>query len=286
MTRRRPAGRLTTRAARGAAVLAALLALSGCVRLTTETTFGTDDTVTQHTVVAMTAQARTTLQERLGSVADRLPDGVDGLLDPATVRRELAPLARAHPGAVDVTPYTDDQGRAGVEITVSDVPLDALDDAAGGASALTGASSVTRERDAYVVVVRTGAASALAAAGVDAGQLSLAGGAVEVRAAFTFPGLVRSASAGEIAGHTVTLGLADLAGSDEIRIVGGATVERDWAPLLRWGLVALGALVIVGGAILLVVQDRRRRHRSPLPPPRAAGDGVGTLGGGPPDPPG
>ncbi|WP_062467347.1 LppM family (lipo)protein [Demequina maris] len=277
----------------GAALAVAAVALTGCVRVTTDTTFGDDDTFSQHAVVAMTSQARTALGQQLDQLADRLPEGVEApdtgldpgaLLDPDTVREQLAPLEEAYPGAVDVQPYEDEDGLEGVEITVTDVPLDALDDAAGAAP-LTGGTAVTREDDAYVVEIQTGAASGLASAGVSVDQLGLVSGAVDVAVSFTFPGLVRDASAGEIEGNTVTLGLSDLLAADSIRIVGGATNERDWGPLLRWGLVAFGAVVVVGGATALVLQDRRRRHRSHLPPPREGGEGgPGTLGGDPSPP--
>ncbi|WP_062530425.1 LppM family (lipo)protein [Demequina rhizosphaerae] len=274
----------------GAALAVAAVALTGCVRVSTDTTFGEDDTFSQHAVVAMTSQARMVLDQQLGQLADQLPDGVEApdtgldpgaILDPDAVRDQLAPLEEAYPGSVEVDAYEDEDGLEGVEITLTDVPLDALDDAAG-ASPLTGGTAVTHEGDEYVVEIQTGAASGLASAGVSVDQLGLVGSAVDVAVAFTFPGLVRSASAGEVEGNTVTLGLADLLGADSIRIVGGATTERDWGPLLRWGLVVLGAIVVVGGATALVIQDRRRRHRTHLPPPREGGEGgPGTLGGEP-----
>ncbi|MDN4476014.1 hypothetical protein QQX09_09130 [Demequina sp. SYSU T00192] len=275
----------------GAALAVAAVALTGCVRVSTETTFGEDDTFSQHAVIAMTSQARMVLDQQLGQLADRLPEGVEApddtldpgaLLDPDAVLDQLAPLEDAHPGAVEVAPYEDEDGLEGVEISITDVPFDALDDAAGAAP-LTGGTAVTRDGDEYVVELATGAASGLAAAGVSTDQLGLVSGAVDVAVSFTFPGLVRSASAGEVEGNTVILGLADLLAADDIRIVGGATTERDWGPLLRWGLVALGAVVVVGGAAALVVQDRRRRHRTHLPPPREGGEGgPGTLDREPP----
>ncbi|WP_062519415.1 LppM family (lipo)protein [Demequina silvatica] len=273
----------------GAVLAVGAVALTGCVRVTTETTLGEHDTVTQHAVIAMTDQARTALEQQLAGLGEDLPEGVDpdaldveALLDPDAVRERLQPLEEEFPGAVEVAAYADEDGREGVEITVTDVPLEGVDDAAG-ASPLTGGTAVTREGDAYVVEIATGAASGLADAGVPVDQLALVEGTVDVGVSFTFPGLVREATAGEVAGNTVTLGLTDLLASDSIRIVGGATVERDWGPLLRWGLVALAAVVLIGGATALVLQDRRRRHRSTLPPPRAAGEGgPGTLDGSAP----
>ncbi len=276
----------------GAALAAVVLLLTGCVRVTAETTLADDDTFSQHAVVAMTAQAASTLRQQLGSLPS---DGADTLLDPAqlldpdAVRAQLAPLEEAYPGSVDVRPYSDDQGRDGVEIDVRDIPIDVADQAAGAAPLAT-ATSIRREGDAFVIEVATGAASQLRQAGAPVGDLGLIEGAVDVEVSFTFPGLVREASGGTIEGRTVTLGLTDLVASDTIRIVGGAGNQIDWGPWLRWGLVSLGALVLVGGATALVVQDRRRRSRSSLPLPRHGGEGgVGTLGDRqepPADPPG
>ncbi|WP_296667691.1 hypothetical protein [Demequina sp.] len=269
----------------GVAIAALVLALTGCVRVSAESTLGPDDTFSQHAIVAMTNQARNAIESQLDQV--ELPEGVDtpdvpldvgALLDPDTVREQLAPLEEAEPGSVTVQAYSDDEGRNGVEIDIVDVPLDTVADAAG-ALPVGGASAIARDGDTYVVTIETGAASQLQAAGGGIGDLSLLEGAVDVAVAFTFPGLVREASAGTIEGTTVTLGLSDLLGSDSIRIVGGADREIDWGPLLKWGLVTLAGLLVVGGGAALVIQDRRRRARTALPPPRAdGGGGVGMLG--------
>jgi len=273
----------------GALVAIATLALAGCVRISAETTLGEDDTFSQTAVIAVTDQARTALRQQLGQLElpdVELPDGVeapelatdlDALLDPDTVREQLAPLEEEYPGSVAVEPYSDEDGREGVRIDITDLPLDAAADTSGAAP-LTGGTSIVREDDAYVVTLELGAASDLG--GVGGSELSLVANAVDVSVAFTFPGLVREASAGEVEGSTVTLGLTELLGADTIRIVGGAETEIDWGPWLRWGLVTLAALVIVGGAVALVIQDRRRRARTDLPPPRESSPGgPGTLGG-------
>ncbi|SEJ66764.1 LppM family (lipo)protein [Demequina mangrovi] len=274
-----------------AALAIAAFALTGCVRVTAATTFSDEDTLSQHTVIAMTSQARTAFGQQLDQLGDldlpegtELPegadadvlDGLDALLDPETMREGLAPLEEAHPGSVSVEPYEDEDGLEGVEIELTGIPIDELADA-GGAAPVGGASSVTREGDSYVVQIESGAASGLAAAGAGADDLTLLGAAVDIEASFTFPGLVTEATAGEIVGNTVTLGLSDLLAADTIRIVGGATTEHDWGPLLKWLAVIAGALVIIGGATALVLQDRRRRHESHLPPPRGSEGGPGTL---------
>lgn len=273
---------------RAAAVaIVAVMALTGCVRVTTETTFHADETVTQHAILAADPAALDTLEQQLGSLPEgMLPDaaGTDGmvpglaaLLDPDTLREQLAPLEESMPGSVTITDYADDEGREGVEITATDVPLERIEEAGALAAGLGGAPTVEVEEGTYTVTLATGAASALAESGADTRALGLAEAAIDFSVAFTFPGLVREASAGEITGNTVTLGLRDLLGSDQVRIVAGAEPERDWGPLLRWGLVGLAAAALVGGATALVLQDRRRRASSSLPEPREPGTGPGTL---------
>lgn len=281
-------------ATRVLAAVGAVLMLAGCVRVTSETTLGEDDTFDQHAVIAVAPEALTALRQQLGQLdAGDLPGGeppadaldamdLESLLDPETFREQLAPLEEANPGSVDVQPYADEEGRTGVEITVTEVPLADVDDAAATVP-LAGSTGIVRDGDTYVVTLESGAASQLEGLGAQASQLRLIENAVDVAVAFTFPGLVTEASAGEVAGNTVTLGLSDLLSADSIRIVGGATTALDWAPFLRWGLVALAVVVVVGGAALLVLQDRRRRTRTTLPPPREGAEGgLGTL---PPDGP-
>lgn len=267
--------------------VALVLALTGCVRFTSETTLTEDDRFSQHAVIAMTEQAANGLVQQLGQFEGELPEGAEipddaldptALLDPDAVREQLAPLEELYPGSVEVEPYSDEDGRSGVEITLTDIPLDAADDATGAAP-LASSLTMAREGDDYVIELETGAASQLRGVGATAGDLTLIENAVDIGVTFTFPGLVREASAGTIEGSTVTLGLADLLSADSIRIVGGAGDEIDWGPWLRWGLVALAAAVLVGGATALVIQDRRRRSRTALPPPReSSGHGMGTLG--------
>ncbi|MDN4491326.1 hypothetical protein QQX13_10830 [Demequina sp. SYSU T00068] len=267
------------------AAAAAALLLAGCVRVTAETTLGTDDTFDQHAVIAVAPEALTALRQQLGQVdpgelpADALDQlDLESLLDPETFLEQLAPLEEANPGSVDVQPYSDDEGRSGVELTVTDVPLADAGDATATVP-LAGATGIVREGDTYVVTLESGAASELEGLGAQASQLRLIENAVDVAVAFTFPGLITEATAGEVDGSTVTLGLSDLLSADSIRIVGGASPQVDWGPFLRWGLVGLAVVVVVGGATLLVLQDRRRRASTALPPPRPGAEGgMGTLG--------
>ena len=262
----------------------AALALAGCVRLTSETVLSEDDTFSQHAIIAAAPDALATLREQMdllggGDIPDDALDGLDleSLLDPDTFREQLAPVEQARPGTVDVRDYSDEDGRTGVEIAVTDIPLDAVDDA-GATMPLAGTTSIVREGATYVFTLESGAASQLEGLGAQASQVRLIENAVDVSVAFTFPGLVTEASAGEITGTTVTLGLSDLLSADAIVIVGGAQHQIDWGPYVRWGLVGLAIVVVVGGATALVLQDRRRRAGTTLPPPRDATEGgVGTL---------
>ena len=133
--------------------------------------------------------------------------------------------------------------------------------------------------DTYVVSIPTAAlGDALSKTGVSAGQLELLGSSVDVELAFSFPGLVTSATAGDIDGNSVTIDLADLAQGSDITIVAGAAPETNWKPWLMWGGIGLAALVIVGGATALVVQDVRRHRTTALPAPDA---GAGQDARGP-----
>ena len=268
--------------------LAAAAALAGCVRLDSTTTLSEDDTFDQHAIIAAAPEALTALRQQLGNLPEgTLPDGADpedalagldleALLDPDTFREQLAPLEGARPGSVTVEPYEDQDGRTGVELTVTDVPLAEVDDAAGTVP-LAGALGIAREGDDYVVTLAPGAASQLDGLGAQESQLRLIENSVDVAVSFAFPGLVTEATAGEVAGNTVTLGLSDLLAADTIRIVGGANHQLDWGPILRWGGVALAIAAVLGGAAALVIQDRRRRAAH-LPPPRKGSDGgPGTL---------
>lgn len=264
------------------------LILTGCVRLTADTTLNEGETFSQHSIIAAAPDALTTLREQLNMLGAGaiLPEGADdalgqldiaSALDADAVREQLSELSATYPGAVKVADYQDEDGLTGVEVTLTDLPITAIEQSA--AATPLGAASITREDDIYVIDVTTGAATQLSGAGIGASQLALIEGAVTISASFTFPGLVTTASAGTIAGNTVTLTLGDLLSTDAIHIEGGATHAIDWAPIIKWGLVIIAGLAIIGGATALVLQDRRRRHSNHLPPPRATGGtGAGVLG--------
>ena len=252
----------------------AALALAGCVRATVDTAVHEDGTFSSHSVVAISDSAASQFEEMLGSglpgdVDAEVPDDLDieDLLGGAQDSPALADLEERYPGQVEVADY-DDGELSGVEITLTDLPLDEFD-AAGAQSAGALGASATLEavEDTYVVTVTRPAELDLSTAGLTEGNLSLIESSVEIAVTFTFPGLVQEASAGEIDGKTVTLGLTDLASAEEIVIVAGASDAIDWGPWLRWGGIALAFVLVIGGAAALVIQDQRRRRTSALPAP-------------------
>ncbi|WP_084079398.1 LppM family (lipo)protein [Demequina sp. NBRC 110057] len=255
-----------------AAALVAGLALTGCVRATVDTTIGADDTFSQHTVVAYSDDAAHQLTDYLGADVDAL---VGGIAD----SDDFLAFQAAHPGQVTLADY-DDGELTGVELTLTDIPLDDFTEASTQALASVDASATLSDDDGqYVLTVTRADGADLSALAPGGANLELAEAAVDVAATFTFPGLVTEATAGDIDGHTVTLGLADLATTPEIRIVADATPAVNWGPILVAGGVALGLAVIIGGAAWLIVDDRRTSRRTSLPPHATGSDpsGPGVL---------
>jgi hypothetical protein len=267
---------MTPRTAARLAALAviAVAALAGCVRLTSNTEVHADDTFSQEAIIATTAQAR----EQLGSFADFDLANLKGAI---TSSAEYLKLAAAHPDQIAVEDY-EDGDLTGVKITATNLPLDAFEDTFAQFTArlpFTANATLVHTEDTYVVSIPTGRlGELLGKTGVSAGQLEVLGSSVDVELRFSFPGLVTSATAGEIDGNSVTIDLADLASGRDITIVAGAAPQTNWKPWLMWGGIGLAALVIVGGATALVVQDMRRHRTTKLPPPDA---GVGNAASGP-----
>lgn len=253
----------------------AVAALAGCVRLTSDTQVHPDDTFSQVAVIATTAEAR----EQLGSLAQVDLGDLKGLI--MSSEGYLA-LSKKYPDHVSVEDY-EDGDLSGVQITATDLPLEEFQTSFSQLTSqlpLTGDATLVHTEDTYVVSLPAGTlADGLDDAGVSAGQLQLLGSSVDVGITFSFPGLVRAATAGTVDGNSVTLDLGDLASGEDITIVASAAEETNWKPWLMWGGIGLAALVIVGGATALIVQDVRRHRTTALPAPQAAA-GSGTQGPG------
>ncbi|WP_297084393.1 LppM family (lipo)protein [uncultured Demequina sp.] len=271
------------RAVRPLAVAAAsMVLLTGCVRSTVETTFTDGGTFSQHSVIAFDLDAVESFAGSQDLPLDGLEgsDGLGGLLDGVDSSEALQDLEARYPGQITVEDFAEGD-LTGVEITATDLPVDEFNEAAELASGIGASASVQLTEDQYVVTMTPPEGLDLRAAGVTDANLRLIESSVDVAVTYTFPGLVESATAGEVDGRSVELGLADLASGREIVVVAGASDQIDWGPFLRWGGFALATILVVGGAAALVVQDRRARHRNSLPPPTATDtpSGPGVLGG-------
>ncbi len=256
-----PQVRTTARLA--AIAVLAVATLAGCVRVTSDTTVHADDTFSQVAILAVTDDARS----QLASLAQVNFDDLKGTI---TGSEGYLALEKKYPGQLEVADYTDGDLK-GVQITATDLPLKAFETSFSTFTSqlpLTGNATLVRTDDTYVVSIPTGAiAEALSGQGISAGQLDLLGSSIDVSLSFTFPGLVTSATVGDIKGNTVTVDLADLASGTDITIVASAANQFYWKPWLMWGGIALAILVIVGGATALIVQDVRRHRSTPLPSP-------------------
>jgi len=126
--------------------------------------------------------------------------------------------------------------------------------------------TVERDGDVYVITIPADPNRDLS--GVQgASAIGLISDSIDFAITFTFPGPVKSATAGRADGKTVVLGLEDLLTPDEIVIRGQATESIAWGPILKWGGLVAAAIVIIGGAALLIWQDKRRMSHNALPPP-------------------
>ena len=241
----------------------ATLALTGCVRATADTTINADDTFSQDTVIAYSESVAS-------QVTDYLDMDVDSLIGNVGDSDDFQDFSDRFPGQVVLEPYVSGD-LEGIELTLTDIPLEEFSEASTQALASVEASAtLERDDDTFVVDIRRGGEDALALLGVGQTNLEFAEAAVDVQATFTFPGLVQEATAGEIEGHTVTLGLTDLATTPHIRIVADAGEAIDWAPILLWAGIIAALTAIVGGAAWLIVDDRKKSRITHLPPPRVS----------------
>lgn len=244
--------------ARAALVLTVAAALTGCVRFESTNTFTADNTVTQELTVAMTPQAA----EQLGLDLDTLT--ADALIESG------ATALGVDPSKVSIEDYAEGD-RRGVHIVATGLTLDEFN-----ATAQSGATEVApgigtpmtvdRDGDVYVVTIPADPNRDLSDV-QGASAIGLISDSIDFAITFTFPGPVKSATAGQVDGKTVVLGLEDLLTPDEIVIRGQATDAIAWGPILKWAGIAAVALLIVGGAAFLIWQDKRRTSHNTLPPP-------------------
>jgi hypothetical protein len=241
--------------------LVAALALSGCVRVLADTTVHADDTYSQHLIVALNDEAATALAGQSGvNVADLLAEATGG--------DSFQDLEEQYPGAVEIADYVEGD-LEGIEVTLDSLPIEQFNEASSSITGALGASAtLDREGDSFVVTIASDPEQGLGDLDAAGGNLALLDSAIDFDIIYSFPGLVTEASAGTISGKSVRLSVSDLLENQDIRIVAGAEPAIDWAPIIRWVLIALAFAVIVGGATLLVMQDRRKRRRTHLPPPR------------------
>lgn len=255
------------------AVAFAAIALTGCVRTTVDTTISADGTFSQQSVVAFS-------DDVAAQIGDQSGMDIDALFEDLDASPEIAALQEEYPGQVVIEPFSDGE-LEGVEITLTDLPLDEFNAAAEQtASGIGGAATLEEVDDQFILEIVSPEEVNLDDLGITEAQLGLFESSVDISIVYTFPGLVDEATVGEIEGNTVTLGLADLASGQDIRIVAGASDQFNWGPLLQWGGIALAFLLVVGGAAALIVQDRRKGRRNTLPPHVTTEDphGPGMLG--------
>ncbi len=260
-----------------ALALLTVATLAGCLRLTSDTQVHPDDTFSQVAIIAANAEARAQLE----SQAKLDLTDLKGII---TSSDEYLALAKDYPGQVSVEDYSEGD-LSGVKMTGTNLPLDAFADSFSQFTSqlpFSGQASLVHTEDTYVVSIPSGQfASLMAGSGVTPAAVALLSGSLDVSLTFSFPGLVTSATAGEINGKTVTIGLADLLSGNDIKIVAAAAPQFYWKPWLMWGGIGLAILVIIGGATLLITQDVRRHRTNSLPPPSP---GAGNPAGAEPGP--
>jgi len=256
--------------ARAAVLLTVAAMLAGCVRFESTNTFTSDGMVTQDLTLALTPDAAS----QVGIDLDTLT--ADALTGPD------APGLGIDPSNVTIEDYVEGD-RRGVHIVARDLTLDEFNGAAeaglGQVTAGLGTIiTVARDGDDYVVTIPADSNRDLS--GVQGGSaIGLISSSIDFAITFTFPGPVKSATAGQAEGKTVVLGLEDLLTPDEIVIRGQATPGIAWGPILKWAGIGAVAILIIGGAAFLVWQDKRRTSHNNLPAPVAASEGSDDDGG-------
>lgn len=249
---------MTRRAVRIAVTAVAVIALAGCARFTAVDSFSSNNTVTQDLTLALTPDAAKQV-------------GID--LNTLTAAALKSASADAFPGIdprkITIEDYTEND-RKGVHVVARDLTFDEFNAAAkeGSTAVANGLGTpmtVAREGDTYVVTVPADPKRDLSQ--VPGGSsIGLISSSIDFSITLNFPGPVKSATAGQINGKKVVLGLEDLLTPDAIVIKAQATPGIAWEPILRWLGIGGVAVVIVGGATFLIWQDKRKRRLNDLPP--------------------
>lgn len=276
--------RTSLRRLRTAALAAiVLVALTGCVKVHSTTSFSSDNVVTQDLILAVNPSLLTQLgvdasELSAEALLARVPEGAedrvtiedykDGDLQGVTVHAEGLTLDEFNATTSvlsDLAAGETPAGEAGSEGGSAEEALRGISSALGG---IAGASA-EREGDEFVVTIpaSAGEGADLAGIGVSADQIAAA---IDFAAVFTFPGPVTEATRGEVEGKRVTLDVKDLQAGGEIVIRAGAKDAIAWGPIIQWGLIVFAAVVIVAGATAFILADRARRRENGLPDPNDA----------------
>jgi hypothetical protein len=249
---------VTRRVVRLAVTAIAVLALAGCARFTAVDTFSQDNTVTQDLTLALTPDAAKQV-------------GID--LSTLTAAALKSKTADAFPGIdpskITIEDYTEGD-RKGVHVVTRDLTFDEFNAAAtkgttAVANGLGTPMTVAREGDTYIVTFPADPKRDLSQ--VPGGSsIGLISSSIDFSITLSFPGPVKSATAGKVNGKTVVLGLEDVLTPNAIVIKAQATPGIAWGPILRWLGIGGVAVVIVGVAALLIWQDKRKQRLNDLPP--------------------
>lgn len=278
--------RTSLRRLRPAALAAIMLvALTGCVKVHSTTSFSSDNLVTQDLILAVNPSLLTQLgvdaselsaEALLARVPEDAEDRVtiedykDGDLQGVTVHAEGLTLEEFNATTSVLSDLaageTPDGG--GDDAPSGGSAEEALRGIAGALGGIAGASA-ERNGDEFVVTIPAsgGGSGDLAGIGVSADQIAAA---IDFAAVFTFPGPVTEATRGEVEGKRVTLDVEDLQAGGEIVITASANNAIAWGPIIQWGLIVLAAVVIVAGATAFILADRARRRENGLPDPDEA----------------
>src|SRR3954447_16788982 len=245
---------------------AALLLLTGCVKLDINLTVSGDDTVSGTYVIGI----QKSLLQFTGQDADAFYEQITSDFDPSDL-----------PEGAKVTPEKYDDGKfVGAKLVMDNVPIAGLDNVSGNTST-SGSNefSLTHEGDLYqfraALDTSTGDSSS-----VSVPQQVL--DSAEIRIKLTFPGEVTETN-GDKDGNTVTwrpkLGegtTLTATAKDSGGGGGGGGSSHTWLVVVA---IIAGLAVVAAIVILLVTRSRREQPPPPPNPPAPQGPppGLGSL---------